>query len=390
MRNNNGIVKGIGAILVAGVLAAGICCTGFASRGDDGKWFGNGNLSTWHWADKTDKAQEGNINGDNIGVGGSLIPDEVKGSGIRLVSAVVPVEEYSEYGIEAQADSGYSVTAIIEPEEATNKAVKYTAAFQNPSSAWANGKSVSDYVTVAQSSTGSLTATLTIKQAFGEPVLVTVTSDENPEITANFPVHYVKRMTGVTSSIAAATGLGADSIALGGKTIYSCVPTLGVGTVAGTFEITAKIFFAESYFWGPFKNNPYYTQAMNYSSYSGSKTPKMSGWDLTLSTSSGTAGEFSLRDSRDFFSFMGGGDLDGVCKRFNTALYQTAKNRMTSSSAAYGDVTFTVVNKYVDGNGKEHFRESKTSQSLIKAIDMSAISISVSSLSFPSGTAIYG
>lgn len=50
----NGIGKGIAAIFVAGVLTAGICCTGFASRDEDGKWFGNSNVSSWHWADKAD------------------------------------------------------------------------------------------------------------------------------------------------------------------------------------------------------------------------------------------------------------------------------------------------------------------------------------------------
>lgn len=54
MRRYNGIAKGIAAILILCVLAAGVCCMGFASRGDDGKWFGNGNISTWHWNDKTD------------------------------------------------------------------------------------------------------------------------------------------------------------------------------------------------------------------------------------------------------------------------------------------------------------------------------------------------
>ncbi len=45
------IVKGIVSIFLAGILAAGICCAGFASRDENGKWFGNVDISTWHWKD---------------------------------------------------------------------------------------------------------------------------------------------------------------------------------------------------------------------------------------------------------------------------------------------------------------------------------------------------
>ena len=49
MRTNK-LLNGIIAFVLAGALAAGVCCMGFASRGNDGKWFGNfKNISTWHW-----------------------------------------------------------------------------------------------------------------------------------------------------------------------------------------------------------------------------------------------------------------------------------------------------------------------------------------------------
>lgn len=46
--------KQIIGFLIGGILACGVCCAGYASRNDDGKWFKNGNASTWHWHDKTD------------------------------------------------------------------------------------------------------------------------------------------------------------------------------------------------------------------------------------------------------------------------------------------------------------------------------------------------
>ena len=180
------------------------------------------------------------------------------------------------------------------------------------------------------------------------------------------------------------------SIGLGKDTSYTTAITLGTGTVQGTFEVSAKIKFSDSYFWPSFKSNSYYTQAMNYSAFGGTKTPKTDGWALTLSTTDGSSGNFRLTDSRDFFTLNAGGDLQGFCDRMNTALYQSTNSWTTSSSASMGSVTFTIVNKYVDSKGTVHFTESKTSQALIKVINMSAISISVSSLAFPDGTAIYG
>ncbi len=50
-RKKSNTCKIIVAFLIAAVLAAGVCCMGYAARGEDGKWFGNPNLSTWHWDD---------------------------------------------------------------------------------------------------------------------------------------------------------------------------------------------------------------------------------------------------------------------------------------------------------------------------------------------------
>lgn len=57
-QSNVNIVKAVAAMLLTFVMAAGVCCLGFASRGDDGVWFGNfANISDWHWSGKTEEKE---------------------------------------------------------------------------------------------------------------------------------------------------------------------------------------------------------------------------------------------------------------------------------------------------------------------------------------------
>ena len=64
----------------------------------------------------------------------------------------------------------------------------------NASSAWANGKSVTDYVTVTPSADGALTAVVTNLGEFGEQIKVTVTSRGNPSASAECTVDYIQKV----------------------------------------------------------------------------------------------------------------------------------------------------------------------------------------------------
>jgi len=195
MRNSNGIAKGIAAILVAGVLAAGVCCTGFASRGDDGKWFGNGNISTWHWSDKTDdKTPDKPEEIDSID---NAILGEPENNGIQLLSTKLPRAAYAANGIPEQADTAFVLNATIEPSDAVETAVDWSIAWVNPSSEWANGKTVTSYVTVTPVSDGALTANVACLQPFGEQIKIVVTSRENSSATAECTVDFVQKCTAV-------------------------------------------------------------------------------------------------------------------------------------------------------------------------------------------------
>ena len=127
--------------------------------------------------------------------GGAVIGKSV-GSGIELMSEKIEPKAYAENGVSAQADTAYTLTATITPDNATNKAVDWTVSFVNPAGAWASGKSVTDYVTVTPTSDGALTANVECLQAFGEQIKVIVTSRENAKATASCTVDYARRVTG--------------------------------------------------------------------------------------------------------------------------------------------------------------------------------------------------
>lgn len=244
--NGNAIITAIIAFIMAGVLAAGVCCLGFASRNTDGKWFGNfKNLSEWHWSDKTDEDKD-NIDGDNKdpddggennGNGGSIL-GEGENKGIRLLSAQIPREAYAANGISPQADSAYTFTASIEPPDATNKTVDYVVSFTNPNSEWASGKNPTDYFTVTQATDGALKATGTCLGAFGEQIKITVISRDNPEAKAECTVDYAKRISDVqvTMKKGGTAVSTVDFSADGYNYTWECTPVYGTGTVEDSFN----------------------------------------------------------------------------------------------------------------------------------------------------------
>ncbi len=253
MANNKGTARNgykILAIVLALVFFAAFLVAGFGSS-----WFKNGDITTWYnnWGKGEEQGETG---GDNLGTSGALLPSVVEGKGMKLVSAPIPEADFGAYGIAEQSDSAYTVTATVLPEFAADKTVTVSAKFANASSAWASGKTLSSYVTVANQSSGSATVIVTIKQAFGEPVTVTIVSNADPEVSASFPVHYVKRITNISSSVT--YGGVATKIALGKDVNYTVTPTFGVGTVQGTTTVSAKINFSATNFWTNLKGNQYF------------------------------------------------------------------------------------------------------------------------------------
>ena len=94
-------LRGLIALLIVFVLTAGVCCLGFVSRNNAGKWFGNiKNPSTWHWSDKSSAENNDFSDGnDNSGVGGSILTNGDEENGIQISTRKFARSEYTVNGI---------------------------------------------------------------------------------------------------------------------------------------------------------------------------------------------------------------------------------------------------------------------------------------------------
>ncbi len=143
------------------------------------------------------KAAE-NIMPEMSDTGGMVIgtPEETQ---IALMSMKIPRAMYEENGISPQAESAYTLTATVSPNnDATNTAVKWSIAWKNASSEWATEKTVADYVALEWDNADyvtSKTATVSCLQAFAEQIEVTVTSVDNPTYSATVAVDYAVRFS---------------------------------------------------------------------------------------------------------------------------------------------------------------------------------------------------
>ena len=162
------ITISIGSLLLAGALAAGVCCMGYAARGDDGKWFGNGNVKTWHWSsldkgitdtppdDKPDDKPTTNGETGNL----DFVMTEGENNGFTLLSAKLPRAAYSANGISEDAELVYVVTATLYPADAENQLVDWALVWEDDETP------VTSCVTLTIPEDGSLSVTLVCTEAF--------------------------------------------------------------------------------------------------------------------------------------------------------------------------------------------------------------------------------
>lgn len=145
-----------------------------------------------------------NVSKDMSEQDGLVISQEVS-KGITLMSGVATTA--------ADGTTTKSITATVEPVGANeHDPLSWEVAFKDPSATWATGKNVSDYVTISVSA-DTLTCTVTCKQAFGEQIVLNVSSKtKNASASAN--VDYLKRVNDITLTIRSEEG---DTITCDGQ-----------------------------------------------------------------------------------------------------------------------------------------------------------------------------
>lgn len=269
-RKNNGskIFSGILAVLLVLVIAAGVVGVGYMSD-----WF-----TDWTKFEQEQPADEEQG-------GEEELPPVVDENGEAMESGTVyamPSRMLYTSAATTAADgttvssSPITLEATITPDTATDKSVKWSVAFVNPSSEWATDKTVTDYVSVSSS---GLTCTVTCHQAFGEQIKITVTSNDNPEATDSCVVDYLKRIEDVTFTLSNGVSVKEDD-ELGdygspvepdgdvstnwatevdwtfdgnGETLtYDIEVIEGVGTVSGDYSVSSITFNLNDIAWIPY------------------------------------------------------------------------------------------------------------------------------------------
>lgn len=172
------------------------------------------------WFGKVENPTPGGT--DNTVIGG------ITENGVKLSVRKLSAEEYADNGVSPMAETAYTLTATVLPENADNKQVDYAVTWKNAAATWASGKTVTEYVTATQATDGALTATVECLQAFGEQITVTVTSRDNAAAKAVCTVDYIRRVTSF-------------DIAMSGKTQ---APNSNFGDFYGGFDSEEGSFYS--------------------------------------------------------------------------------------------------------------------------------------------------
>lgn len=175
-KSNSNIAKNLLSTLIVIVLITATVAIGFFSSG-----FRNWTKEDWEnvWNDTFEDPTPEQDDGSD---------PEIEESAINL-------------NMSTSAEGSVVVTATITPATASNKKVDWSLSWKNPSSIWANGKNVTDYVSVTPDSDGSLTATVKALKAFSEQIILTCTARENANIKSTCSIDYSKKIVDIAVSI---------------------------------------------------------------------------------------------------------------------------------------------------------------------------------------------
>ncbi len=172
----------------------------------------------------------------------SFLASVTSGDGITLSMARASADE----GIATVAESSYVLTATVTTSgTVADSGVTWSIAWKNPSSTWASGKNVADYVTISPS---GLTCSASNKAAFGEPIVVTATAKQNAAKKASCEFNYVSRVTGVDEYTDYYTWDGDEFITTNADNVFNATLMWGTGTVMPTVTVSnGDLWFDDEY-----------------------------------------------------------------------------------------------------------------------------------------------
>ena len=173
-------------------------------------------------------AGKDNTPNDKADAGLIITPGEVQGDMISLLTQ----------GPHPNSKKGYTLTVVLNEDcPADMKAIDWSIAWKNPSSTWATGKVVTDYVTVTPTSDGALTAKVTKVLLFSEQIIVTAASRVRPELKATATVDCLKRYS-ETQNPLSSFEITLSDIVIKNNTNLSFVASVDDSKAVGTLSYT--------------------------------------------------------------------------------------------------------------------------------------------------------
>ena len=278
--------------------------------------------------------------GQSVAEGG-LSLGESAASEIALMNTALLSSEYENYGVSPLAETAYTLTATVTPEDAGNQMLDWSIAWVNTNSIWADGKIVSDYVTLETLVSGGKTATVSCLQPFGEQIKITVQAKDDANKFAVCLVDYVQKVE------SASLHFGNLPINLGGSTaiqyeigksiqgpggeVYAELETSDVYTIAEDFAYSVQ-----------FSGYAEYAGTGNVFSLNGSGIS--SGINIDINTEYyGKSIYFDYdHDVATWFIMTRAGDI--LFRELTTAEIATYFDNITSPGLV--QVNFTVTGKY--------------------------------------------
>ncbi|MCM1305891.1 MAG: hypothetical protein NC037_00275 [Bacteroides sp.] len=168
------------AIAFIAILMIAVFCVGLSLQ-----LFGTGKQKPSEWfnsSDNTDNEIE------EVADSSFIVTPYNSDDGIALTALAVPMAEDENRAVRRlTAKVNYNGFYGNEP-------VDWAISFVNPDSEWATGKVVTDYVSLAPTADGALTADIECLQAFGEQIKVTATLRSNDKLYSGCTVDYKQKL----------------------------------------------------------------------------------------------------------------------------------------------------------------------------------------------------